>query len=170
MIDIKDEDCPVFVSADDPLGFISWAIRAWTKGIKNHSMSVRRPGYYATQGWMYKEVPMKLYKNNYLKFWIFPHMTAEERERIFENIDEHLKAPWWKRMYDWLGIVGQATGIRWIHFPFRNYCSEREASQFIRVIFPDCPVRPNPEELDKFLEEKRRTGQAKILGYQIAGG
>lgn len=166
---IKGSQCPVFVLSDDPKGFYAWAIKAWTRGNYNHSMVMIRGGYFASQGARYKEVPADLYKGCNLKFWIIPGINFEQANEIIGMVKKRLRQPWWRRGYDYLGIVGQMTGIKWIHFPFRNFCSEGTAT-LIRVVFVDTPVRPDPDQLDNFLEGKAEEGRARVLGYSIAQG
>lgn len=166
---IKAEQCPVFVFSDDPIGFVSWAIKWVTKGLRNHTMVMIRPGYFASQGARYKEMPVNLYDGCTLKFWTVPNITLEQMLVIKDMVRTRLRQPWWKKGYDWLGIVGQLTRIKWIHFPFRNFCSEGDA-KLLRVIFSDTPVRPDPDQLDKFLGTKEKKGLAKVIGYSLPRG
>ena len=159
------EQCPVFVSACDIRGFLGFGIRARTRGDVNHSMIMRRPGYFASQNLLYREVPLKRYVRPgvLLKFWQCVDITEEERLAITTVIWQDLRKPWWKRMYDFPGIVGQAVGLRWINIPWLNYCTEKVASR-VRILIPGLRKKPTPEELDRAYELSPRF---RMIGYYV---
>lgn len=163
-LNFKDEDMPLVVFSDDRRSFIGWAIKHLT-GNYNHSMFMRRPGYLLTQGFTYKEIPIKEYMKptQMLKFWRYKDIKDFEKELIFKKAQEDLKEPWWKIRYDYLGIVGQFFKVKWINDPWRRYCSERVA-EYLRLILPikdKIPKRPSPAELNKLfhtIEEFEEVG------------
>ncbi len=163
--DIKDKDCPIFVSATDLRGFLGWGIRLRTHSIVNHSMILYRQGYFVSQSWVYKEIPIERYvkKGIMLKLWQCKDITKSEKRRIFEGIRDDLSLPFWERMYDCLGIVGQLVGLRWLNIPQLNYCSERVAKR-VRVLLPNLKKHPTPAELDEAFKKSKRF---KCLGYYI---
>ena len=162
---IKKEDCPIFVSATDLRGFLGWGIRFRTNGIVSHSMIINRPGFFVTQGVTYKEIPFEKYlrRGVMLRLWKCEDITKEERDEIYYGITFDLHLPWWERMYDAPGIIGQLVGLRWINVPQLNYCSERVAKR-VRVIIPDLKKHPTPSEIDNALKASKRFVE---LGYYM---
>ena len=163
--DITDEDCPVFVQSSDTKSFFGWGIRKRTKSNWNHSMIMRKSGHFCTQGWTYKEVLIEKYMKRgiMMKFWVCQDITAEEKNAIMIKIKVDLKKPWYKKMYDIPGVVGQLFGLRWFNVPSLNYCSERTASKD-RVILPNIPPHPTPENRDHIFQNSPRL---ELLGYYI---
>ena len=126
-LQIKQKDLPLIVLSDNVRGLFAFAIKAHSKGSYNHTMSMIRPGFVATQGMTYKEVPIEKYMNSKyrLKFWQ-PQLTGEQEERYVELVNEGLDQNWFKKSYDILGVLGQLIKIKLIQNPWKNYCSERE--------------------------------------------
>jgi len=150
-------DFPVVVLVDDLRGFVGWGIKTHTKGNYNHVMTLYRPGYCASQGfWMYADVPLKKYLRPgiMLKFWALKGCSAEIKRQIIDKNTADLKLPWWRRGYDYLGILGQATGIKWVQTPWKHFCSEAVAEDLrldpkLREVIPE---RPSPADLDRIFE------------------
>ena len=163
--EIKQEHCPLFVQSGDMRGFLGWGIKFRTKSDWSHSMIMRRPGFVCSQGWTYKEIPISKYDKRgvILKFWICKGMTLSEFQNIMIKIEEELRLPFWKRMYDFPGIIGQAIGLRWINVPFLRYCSERVASK-LRILIPSLRKKPNPEDIDLACKESERMS---VYGYSF---
>ncbi len=152
--EIKINDLPLIVLSDDRRGFIGWIIKQHSKGSYNHVMMMTRPGYLASQGFLtYAEIPVeKMMKPGImLKFWRYNPIKHNEKIDINIAIANDLKKNWFKRSYDFLGIVGQFTGLRWIQSPWKFYCSEIVA-KYLRLI-PELkdkiPVHPSPADLNK---------------------
>ena len=146
---IRKEALPILVLSDEVRGPISFLIKAHTKGNYGHTMWLIEPGVLASQGGLYRRVPLKKYLSgrHRLKFWQ-PDLTGEQKIELIETINKALKQPWWKRMYDYVGIFGQLFKLKSIQLPFQNYCSERD-SAFIRKYIPEIPLRPSPSELNR---------------------
>jgi len=164
-LDIKEEDLPLIVLADNLRSFIAWGIRKHTKGQYVHIMSMHRTGFFASQGWMYKEVPIRTYmeKGYRLKFWKCKNLTTEAREEWLNMIETELKAPWWERKYDIGGIFGQLIFLRFINNPFTRYCSERVAPKirkFFRIVLRK---HPSPSDCNKALTTS--PDKAEVLGH-----
>jgi hypothetical protein len=167
--DILPIDCPVIVLVDDLTSFWGWAIKSHSQGNYNHAMIMYRPGWVASQdlcGYRKRPITDYLQPHIILKFWK-PFITGQEKEAIIKKILADLKKPWWSRMYDLLGIAGQAIHIRWLQNPWKRYCSERVAEDLMIVdslknIFPK---RPSPSGLNNIFNQN--TGQFKLLGYII---
>lgn len=113
---------------------------------------------------MYESISTEKYKSTQLlEFWHCADMTAVERIYILEKIDRGLKLPWWRRLYDYPGVLGQVLGLRNLQIPFLNYCSER-GEQIARILIEDIGYRNSPESLRKKFQESPRMA---VLGYSI---
>ena len=163
--EITNEDCPVFVQSTDMRSFLGFGIRARTSSNWNHSMIMRIAGKVATQSNTYKEIDIKRYMKPgvMMKFWICKDITETERNAIMFKVQYDLSKPWYKRLYDYPGIVGQFFGLRWFNVPFLNYCSERVSSK-IKVLIPDIPKHPTPEDIDAIFKNSDRM---EVLGYYL---
>lgn len=167
MSDFIHNDFPLFVQSGDMRGFMGWGIKIRTGSNWNHSMVMRRPFYVCSQGWTYKEIPVRRYFKKYiiLKFWKCKDINVQERYMILRKIEDDLKLPLWKRIYDFPGILGQAVGLRWINMPFLNYCSERVAGR-VKILIPDLKKHPSPEDLDTAFKKSERF---EVAGYWFHG-
>lgn len=144
--------CIVFV--DDKQGFFGWLIKSHEKGNWNHVCILYKPGYVASQDPLgYRSVPITAYlKPRYsLKFMCFRNIYCAKELEVFKSIVQKLNKPWWKRRYDYLGILGQAIGCRWIQTPWADYCSEDVRKRIIMIeptLDKVIPKRPTPSELN----------------------
>ncbi len=163
-LELTFDDLPLFVLSDDLRSFISWGIRAHSKGNYNHIMMMVRPRVFATQSFLYKEVNIKKFMKPSvrMKFWQ-PQIDNITKIEITDKVEKALEAPWWKRRYDFLGVAGQFLNIRWIQVPYLNYCSEREAENARLIPFcRDIPKRPTPADMNRYFKTKT---EMKVLGY-----
>ena len=165
-LNFKDEDMPLFVLSDDLRSFIGWGIKAHSGGNYNHIMIMVKPGYIISQGVSYKEIPIKEYmkSSQMLKFWKYKNIIEQEKDFILTKAEADLKEPWWKRRYDYLGIVGQFFHIRWLNDPFRRYCSERVAEYLclIKPIKEKIPKKPSPADLNRLFNQ---IPEFEVVGY-----
>ena len=152
------EDYPVVVLSCDMIGFIPWAIRAVTKDNYNHIMEAHRYGHFASQNFLYSDVPFESYMNvnHKLKVWTIKDITETERLRWKLAIKRDLAQPWYLRLYDFLGVVGHLLHVRWLNVPYRNYCSERVQKHLEEVFGFDIIKHATPAEIDDFLEKHDR--------------
>ena len=154
--EITFEDFPVFVFSDDMRGFLSWGIKAHTSGSYSHGMVMIRPDKVVTQGMTYKEIDIGIYLTgrHRLKFWKYNGLSKPKKIEIITKIEDDLSQPWWKRRYDFLGIVGQFIKVPWINNPWINFCTER-LSGYLRMI-PEIkdkiPKHPSPADLNKLFK------------------
>lgn len=125
--DIPQAACPVMVWADKNGDWIASKIKERTHANYSHVMLMVGPGVMASQGFSgYKLVPIDNYIGtlNTLKFIGIRGITDFGRECIIDSVNKKLNGPWYRKMYDFLGIFGQLTGLTWIQTPFFDYCSE----------------------------------------------
>lgn len=118
---------PCWVWSDHNSDVISSLIKIRTKANYSHVMIMIAPGVCASQGFTtYSKVPIQNYMHsgNRLKFIGLNGVTPEGRKQIIASVERKLKSPWYRKIYDWLGIVGQITGATWIQTPFFDFCSE----------------------------------------------
>jgi hypothetical protein len=141
-----------FILCNDAQGMLGWFIKWYTKGNYCHAMLTRKPGYVCTQNDFFKELPISPYLNRAegLKFWTINNLTNDECNLINTAINADLAKPWWNRMYNYLGLVGQALHIPGISMPGQDICSQRDAS-YLRLIprlAAIIPEHPSPADLD----------------------
>lgn len=171
LTDIKITDLPVVVFSENCRSLISWAIRIRTGGEKNHVMIMTSIDKVASQGFTgYKEYPIQNYMKagEDLKFVSLADVaTAEEIRAIHDQVEGDLNLKGIKKFlkngYDFLGIIGQLLGLKFINNPWKNFCSERVATycRMIKRIKALIPYKPSPEKLNEVLK--------KILGIRLLG-
>ena len=151
----NDNDTPIIILCDDLRGFTGWAIKSHTKGNYNHACIIHRPGRIVSQGFTsFKahDISVYLTPGMMLKFWRIKDLTMLEKVSIRSAISSRLALPWWRRTYDFLGVVGgQLTGMKWIQSPFQAFCSEQVMDDYISVIPRAKAVeiyKPSPSELN----------------------
>lgn len=131
--EIPEEKMPLFVFSDCTSGLIEFFIKFRTKGDYNHVMLQCRPRFFASQGNTYSEAPVERYmkRGSRLKYVEVVGLTAVQKALIKSSVNKKLALPWFRKAYDWLGIVGQAVGIPGISTPGLDYCSEDAPRHFI---------------------------------------
>jgi len=164
---IPKKHLPLIVFSDQTSGLFASLIKVWTKGAYNHVMWANRQGFFASQGNTYSEVEVDRYMkdNMRLKFWKIKKLTPVQKRFIIESINEKLKLPWYKKMYDWLGIIGQTIKIKFISTPGLDYCSEDVPQHLIEIMpyvdedFAEClanlPKHAAPSELNKYFKKNK---------------
>ena len=160
---ITDDSLPLIVLSDHTSGFIQWAIKFRTNAQYNHIMIMHRPKKFASQGNVYSEINIDRYMTNKsrLKFWTLKGLTGRQRQKLISKIGDDIKKPWHKRMYDYFGILGQLTGLKFINNPLKMYCSERVAHD-IRPYIYGIPEHPSPKDLNEFF--KKHPDQFEVYG------
>lgn len=157
---IPKKDLPLIVLTDDRRSFLSWAIKHHSQGNYNHSMIMVKEDFFVSQDFAgYREVQIKTYQKNHirLKFWKVKDITTEEKQKINEAVVRDLKAPWFKRRYDFLGIAGQFLGLRWINNTWTRYCSERIRDYYKDIL--KLPVHPTPSEINAICKTSSRMNE-----------
>jgi len=149
---IKEKDLPMIMLTDNLRSFISWGIRHHTKGNYSHIGFIIHPKMFASQLLTFKEVPIENYMKPYyrLKFFIV-NLDKKKREEIIKTVEELLNQPFYKKTYDFLGILGQFLNIRFINDPFHHYCSEIVADVLRKYII--LPLKPSPSDLNRIMSK-----------------
>lgn len=155
-LEITKKELPILVLSDDVRDPVSFVIKVHDKGNYGHTMWWIEPEVLASQGGLYKRVPLEKYLSgrHRLKFWQ-PNLTGSEKIELIRTINAKLDQPWWFRTYDYVGIFGQLVRLKSIQIPFQNYCSERDA-RYIRKYIPEIPLRPSPSELNRACEKIKK--------------
>lgn len=115
----------------------------------NHAMVSIASGEFVWQSMgvfnAYKQGPMTEYmkKGTQLGFVQLVNSNPDFVAAFNKSVQKRLTAPWWQTQYDYLGIVGQATGLTWIHTPGLRYCSV----DVIRHLVNACPNLPKADQL-----------------------
>jgi hypothetical protein len=142
---------------DNRNGFIGWFIKAHESGVYNHAMMSRKTGMLVSQADVLKEIPVDIYlkSTNFLKFWRVKNLTPDEFLTINAFMDHRLSLPWWKRSYDYAGLIGQAFPfLRWFQMPGLNFCSEFVALAMRSVKrFSYIDPQRSPVYLDKVFKD-----------------
>lgn len=163
-LDISEKDLPLIVLTDDRRGFLSWIIKRRTGRNYAHIMEMSRIGYFASQNFGgFKEVPVIRYMKSQiiLKFWK-PRLTDEQKKLWIDMVKADLKAPWINRRYDWLGVIGQALGIRWLQIEAMKYCGERLNARLRFVYKTLFPYQQTPGEQNEMFKKDIRFD---LFGY-----
>ena len=163
-LEIPERDLPLIVLTDDRRSLISWIIKARTKRNYGHVMELYRPDWYASQNFGgFKEVPIIKYikPQIILKLWK-PILTDEQRKLWISMVRADLRAPWINRRYDWLGVIGQALGIRGLQIEAMKYCSERVNARLRLVYKTQFPYQQTPGEQNEMFKKDNRF---ELFGY-----
>ena len=175
--DIDIKDLPMLVFSDKTSrDFISTIIKLRHKNSTvNHVMWLYSPDKFASQNNTYALVDTAQYmrEGNRLLFFELIGFTPIQKRIILKSIERKLALPWYKKAYDYVGILGQALGIKWINISGLNYCSESvisdikkaadAGSEEISKIIDGIGRHMYPDEMKDYLE--KFDGQFKLAGY-----
>lgn len=165
---ITENETPLIVFSDMTSGLVEFFIKMRTKGDYNHVMWLNRPGFLASQGNTYSEVPLSRYmkKNNRLKFYEIIGLTVVQKRLIQEHIKKKLAKPFWAKWYDWLAIAGQATGIKKLNVPWLDICSEDvpeavkymakkalDSESLVYKVLMGIPAHESPQGLNDYFKK-----------------
>lgn len=166
--DIPEDDFPLVILIDDKRSFLGFAIKARSGGNYSHIMDMYRPGICATQSPLgFKDIKISRYLQPQfqVKAWCYEGATDEQKQAWKDIIKLGLKEPWYKRAYDFLGIIGYLIPgklSRKINIPWLKYCSERVAEHLRAVFNINIPKHSSPVEINKILKKHPKF---KVYGY-----
>jgi len=147
---------PLIVLSDNTFSFFGWAIRHAERrrehksGYWQHAMVLYSIGNLASQEWLLRRrgVNEFLSGDHRLKAWYNPNWTERRMRAAIAVTEASLRLSWWKRRYDWLGVIGHAIGLPWLNLPHLRYCSEFTGEIF-RLLEPDFGLaHPTPSQID----------------------
>lgn len=154
---------PIIVLSDNLRSLFSLLIRRHEHGNYSHAMILYEKNKLASQEFLFRTRDLDKYKKPYirLKFFELKEVSDEDREYAINKIKEDLKKPFYKRTYDFLGILGHVINFPSLNNPFRTYCTERVV-KYLRLLKYRPPSHPTPSELNEYLMKNRCV---KLLGY-----
>lgn len=164
IMSIPQEHLPLAVLSSNATNPFSFGIMVKRKSVWNHFMWMRRPGYFASQGFTYGEVSVQEYLgyNKRLKFWHNPDWTTLEKQSIWNQISIWLAKPNYSTRYDWLAIIGQLLNLVWIQNPATRICSDY--GSFLKESKVDLEYtlkNPAPDQVDEWFNNHSK--------YQVYG-
>lgn len=151
-------------STTDPTAEI---IEFWDNSKIDHYMFSILEGTFtwqSMQNW-YGTRPMDAYlkKGGILKFYRVINATPEFKNAIIKYNQDRINLPWYKHLYNWLGIVGQATGIHAISFPGLFFCS-----QVVINGMKKCAEFLTPEQCSAVIKMDDNMNPAALDDYMLA--
>jgi hypothetical protein len=163
---IRLAQLPCIVLVDNMQSWLSWRIKAHTKGNYSHVMWMVRPFHFLSQdvGHGFREVPLADYMKPYIRMkFVQPAFTQAELlqlQVILATKLEHGKE------YDLLGIIGQRLGLKWLQNPKKDYCSEGVAKDMAEIDYPiDFGIAPSPSDINCITKANQQ--HFKVIGlYQ----
>ena len=162
---IPKEDFPLIVFSDKTYGIVEFLIKLRTRGRYNHVMWAIAPNTFATQSGSFKLLPFKSYmqRGNRLKFVKVKCLDDGDKELIVSSTKVKSEKKWWKRSYDYLGIIGQALGIKKVNVNGLHYCSEDVVYHLARFscfyddnaqeVINSMPKHESPEGLNEYMKK-----------------
>lgn len=156
---------PVLVMEHDEQSAAGGAINVLSHGNWNHVMWLISPTEFATQDPIgFHVVPVAKYINNPAKRLKFYAINDPfRREALMREIRRKLALPWYKRRYDFLGILGQALHIPWLQMPWgAQYCSEEAASDLNKCCGMILDPQSTPSQIDRCMAQYP---YIQLLGY-----
>jgi hypothetical protein len=152
---IPQDKLPMAVLADSLRSFFGWGIKVHEQGAYNHFCWLVRPGWVASQEWLFSLLPVSDYFDKArLKLWHCPGWTAAERKKIIDALDADLARPWYRRVYDVPAILGQLVWHE-IQIPGLSICSDKAG--YIRLNDPSYGLRlPDPAQVNTWLSEHEK--------------
>ena len=148
---IPQEMLPMLVLSGNNHSFLNFAIERRTWSHYAHMMWLHRPGFFATQDWWYREVPVRKYDGVRLKLWRSKAWRPQDKIQIMHRIDAELQKPKWQTRYDLLAIVGQLLGNVHIQTPWTNICSDW--ANLLKLSDRDYYLdHPSPGDVNKWLK------------------
>ena len=162
---LKKEDLPVIVLVDDRRSLLGWLVKQHSSGGYNHIMEMHYMQICASQDPVgFREVLIEKYMKPFilLKFYKVKDLTLALKMNWIDAILTDLEEPWYKRRYDYLGIIGHMLRIPWLNNSHLYYCSERVAKHVKEVLNIEFPEYPTPSDINAYLKTDDRF---ELLGY-----
>ena len=114
---------PIFMYSDGGSLF-GWLIRKADDSAGSHLWTLVGNDAIANQSITFRLVPVAQMAHYTTKLIWNPEYTAEQRKTMLESIFQRLELPWYRRLYDVVGLVGEVlerVGIRFLQpMPMRE--------------------------------------------------
>lgn len=152
---------PKLVFCDSAFGLFGFLIRRKTKGSYSHFMIEVGPGMVASQSFLFRLQDILDFKFYHLKYVVGVHWTSEARQQIIDEINVRLKLPWYRKLYDIVGVLGHAIGLEKLNIPWLNFCSEW--GRLVKIADPEFDLEsPTPTDINEWT--KARKDKYKVVG------
>lgn len=144
-----------------------------TGGPYNHCMWYVGGGRVASQDWLWHVVPIERYLrgDHLLKFVLGARWNSVGRALMRKHMLRDLDAPWWRRLYDPLQVVGLRWGWPGLQLPGLQICSDRVS--YLRYADHDYDLEhPTPEQVNAWTKTRsvEAGGQYRVVArYQPDG-
>ena len=149
----------------------SLLIRLFDKSDRSHMQALIGPDEIASQGWTFTSFPVSHMAKYATKFIWNPDWTVSERALMIASVRMRLALPWWKRLYDVPGVIGEALKITWLQLPWFDFCSEAMANRMLGLVDPKFRQwllqhpSPTPREINQWT--KAHNPPYKVYGWYI---
>jgi hypothetical protein len=156
ILNIPERHLPLAVLSSTVTSPFAFGIINVRKSIWNHFMWMHKPGYFASQGFTYSEVPVKKYFgfDHRLKFWRNPNWSEFERQSLIAEINRWLSKPAFSTRYDFLAILGQFLKIAWLQNPATKICSDYGSLLRDTCIDLEYNLKyPAPDQVDNWFND-----------------
>ena len=174
LLNIQEDLFPITVFSDNATGFFPYLIRVRTKGMYQHIMTAIRNRTFASQGVVtFSKVPFSSFmrKGFRLKF-VGARLSKGGKVAVLDSIYEKLGKSKDKRVYDFLGILGQLLGLKWINNPFTHICPEdvvhhlKKAIPYeteeVAEVLRGLPDHGSPEDVNEY--QKKHQNVFYVIG------
>lgn len=155
---IPESDLPIIVYCDGGSLF-GWLIRRIDKSMASHLQAlawIDGEVKICSQGLTFTTHPIDQMAGYNSKLIYNPVWTDAERKRLTEAIKYRLALPWYKRLYDVPGVIGEALHVDWLQVGWFDFCSEFIAIRLLALVDPafaewlkDNPS-PTPREVNLY--------------------
>jgi len=150
---------PMVVLSDNVSSWLSWKIKRHTHGFYNHAMIlhklvVGKSPWVATQDMpLFRERPLSDYLKggHRLKFWVNTSWTPSQKEGIKAACRLKGLRKWYRRLYDFPGVLGQWLGLKGLQAPHAQFCSEWVAA-ILRETGERVEAQPSPADLNRYFK------------------
>ena len=154
VMDLDEDGYPYLIFTNNLTSWISNIIKKHTAGEYSHVLWKMDKICGISQGWILKKINFSktyLRGNHRVKIWRVKTASLNQKYAMFYDIKMQLYKPWYKKLYDWPGIIGQLFRMRWINYPWRNYCSE-SINEVLSLYTSFDMKHPSPSDINKWCE------------------
>ena len=159
---------PIFMYSDGGSLF-GWLIRKADDSAGSHLWTLVGNDAIANQSFTFRLVPVSKMQHYTTKLIYNPDFTPEQRKVMLESIFERLELPWYRRLSDVVGLVGELLERVGLHLNLGkfDFCSE-SISRALSLVDPEyaewLKINPSPTPKEFNLYTKARNPPWKVYG------